>query len=93
MFDSSQRDQILNVLLEEGPPGGGTRSHYAPVLRVTGQSVTHQVYQPIAGLADAAMHSPFKRDEAGSIPASRTNIHSKVRKQRRFIQQDQDRAF
>ena len=25
-----------------------------------------------AGLADAAMHSPFKRDEAGSIPASRT---------------------
>ena len=27
-----------------------------------------------AGLADVAMHSPFKRDEAGSIPASRTKI-------------------
>ena len=27
---------------------------------------------PIAGLADMDMHSPFKRDEAGSIPASRT---------------------
>src|ERR1051325_4437051 len=27
-----------------------------------------------AGLADAAMHSPFKRDEAGSIPASRTTF-------------------
>src|SRR5450759_480268 len=25
-----------------------------------------------AGLADRDMHSPFKRDEAGSIPASRT---------------------
>src|ERR1700680_2742543 len=25
-----------------------------------------------AGLADLGMHSPFKRDEAGSIPASRT---------------------
>src|SRR5579859_686696 len=26
-----------------------------------------------AGLADKDMHSPFKRDEVGSIPTSRTN--------------------
>ncbi len=42
-----------------------------------------------AGLADAAMHSPFKRDEAGSIPASRTMFVYEGR----FIQLDQDRAF
>src|SRR5260370_10999026 len=29
--------------------------------------------QSFAGLADMDMHSPFKRDEAGSIPASRTS--------------------
>src|SRR5713101_544594 len=42
-----------------------------------------------AGLADAAMHSPFKRDEAGSIPASRTMFVYEGC----FIQLDQDRAF
>ena len=49
------------VRFQRGP---GTRG-----FRVLGESVTHQSF---AGLADAAMHSPFKRDEAGSIPASRT---------------------
>jgi hypothetical protein len=28
----------------------------------------------LAGLADVGTHSPFKRDEAGSIPASRTKL-------------------
>ena len=40
-------------------------------------SVTHQ-----AGLADMDMHSPFKRDEAGSNPVSRTMC---VRKRRHSI--------
>src|SRR5215472_4379402 len=54
------------VRFQRGP---GTRG-----FRVLGESVTHQSF---AGLADAAMHSPFKRDEAGSIPASRT-IYSRA---------------
>jgi hypothetical protein len=37
-------------------------------------SVTHQ-----AGLADMDMHSPFKRDEVGSIPTSRTRVSKKWR--------------
>src|ERR1700758_1915733 len=31
-----------------------------------------------AGLAERDMHSPFKRDEAGSIPASRTRSNKEA---------------
>src|SRR5215472_17581261 len=63
-FDSNILHQILWVT---GRDGRCTR-----LLSET-RLVQFQRHPPeFAGLADAAMHSPFKRDEAGSIPASRT---------------------
>ena len=65
-FDSNILHQILWVT---GRDGRCTR-----LLSET-RLVQFQRHPPeFAGLADAAMHSPFKRDEAGSIPASRTRL-------------------
>src|SRR6266404_7405320 len=73
-FDSNILHQFCCLAGVTGRDGRCTR------LLIETRLVRFQRHPPeFAGLADMDMHSPFKRDEAGSIPGSRTRVIVKRR--------------